>query len=624
MNEYLWPKILTLFFSSLYLLNTSKQKKIKQLRFFSLIITVYFIRDFLFRITQNNDFVVLSDILIASIFLLWLKTHVKFYKVDYVFFIVNAIVVLLSVANILFNFYGKNYNIIILMARVSPYNTENSDVIIQSKYIIFFAYLILYFFHFFLASHTRLIHFIILPLSYFIIFYFINIYNNIILEEKKNIIYQYSSELESLFSFMKNFGGVISDKLDLDSALKLIVDSAVTNTNAEAGAILLVDDYEHKLVVKSVNGYFPPVYRTGDMVKTKLTTLQSYFFNTRIEIGETILGEPAKTGKSIYIRNNINDERLPFNQSDDLLFISSLIVIPLIVSNRVIGVIATVNKTKSNLFSEKDYNHLETYASYISIYIDNMRSYIEILEKKELQKELGVAAQIQKRLQPMTLPEFDNFKIAALSKPAKGVSGDYYDVIKIDDDRVAVIICDVAGKGVPAAMVMIMIRTILHLIISSKNEPAGILNWINQGLVGNIEIDSFATMSILVFDQKINEVTYSNAAHLPLLYYNSEKKSFFKIDTNGLPIGIEKKSDYNQKRFKMNGNDLLILYTDGIIEAMNKDGEQYSKKSLLQIIQNNSRIDAKELVNAVSDDLESFVGNANQHDDQTLLILKVN
>jgi sigma-B regulation protein RsbU (phosphoserine phosphatase) len=209
------------------------------------------------------------------------------------------------------------------------------------------------------------------------------------------------------------------------------------------------------------------------------------------------------------------------------------------------------------------------------------------------------------------------------SQPARGVSGDYYDLLPLDKDKIALIVCDVAGKGIPAAMVMVMIRSITHLLVSPRLEAAATLTGINRGITGRIDVDHFATIGLLIYDQDKRQVVYANAAHLPLLVYRGKTGKMMRVDAEGLPIGVERDGRYNQRRFNLEGGDILILCTDGILEAMNPKGEQYGLPRLAHAVESNAGLTAQELVEAIRADLQSHMAGERQHDDQTLLLLRV-
>lgn len=430
--------------------------------------------------------------------------------------------------------------------------------------------------------------------------------------------------LGSLFEFMIAIGNAISEKLEMDKVLDFVVRSAVKATNADGGAVFLVDEFEDVLRVKAVEGDFPPPYQVPPKVKLKISNLANYFQSTPIPLNKTIVGECAMTRQGIYIRDTRDDERMAQNSHLDQIYISSIILVPLMQGNKVFGVLAVVSRRGNYLFTADHYSQIRTFADYTSLTINSLFTYLQLLEKQEMEREVGIAAEIQGQLLPSRLPRVSSISLAAYSLPAKGVSGDYYDVINIRKGQILLAVCDVAGKGIPASLVMVMIRTIIHLIAHQPSMTVSrILDTVNWGIAGKVSLDRFATVALLTYDFAQHRLEYSNAAHHPLLIYRAAEKTFETLDTEGIPIGLEKKTRYNQINTVLQQNDIVVLYTDGIIEAMNDKGEQYSFESLQQVILANCELSPEKLKKAIIEDMNGFVGKAKQHDDQTFLLMKV-
>jgi len=430
--------------------------------------------------------------------------------------------------------------------------------------------------------------------------------------------------LGSLFEFMIAIGNAISEKLEMDKVLDFVVKSAVKATNADGGAVFLVDEFEDVLRVKAVEGDFPPPYQVPPKVKLKISNLANYFQSTPIPLNKTIVGECAMTRTGIHIRDTRDDERMAQNAHLDQIYIASIILVPLMQGNKVFGVLAVVSRRGNYLFSADHYSQIRTFADYTSLTINSLFTYLQLLEKQEMEREVGIAAEIQGQLLPSRLPRVSSISLAAYSLPAKGVSGDYYDVINIRKGHILLAVCDVAGKGIPASLVMVMIRTIIHLVAHQPSMTVSrILDIVNWGIAGKVSLDRFATVALLTYDFAQHRLEYSNAAHHPLLIYRASLKAFETLDTEGIPIGLEKKTKYNQINTVLQPGDIVVLYTDGIIEAMNDRGQQYSFEALQQVIQSHCDLPPEKLKRAIIEDMNSFVGKAKQHDDQTFLLMKV-
>lgn len=628
----LFIEILLIFFYSL----ARRHKRAPSLQALGLIIIILIVRDVAYAFVGIDYILSLSNVVVISLYLFWLRSVTGPRIMDLYYLVINILVVVFTVANLflrllpLSNFHVTLWLFVdifylsLFMGTVSEYNTENAEYILKTRFAVISVLILTNLIILLYGYHLELIQSVLIPLSYFLNAYLLYCYINQIREEEGRTVNLYASSLDAMFDFMSNLGNAIAERIDLPKVLEIILSSAVKNTAADAGAILMIDESENTLRPRAIHGIFPPLEPVPDIVKVRPSNIKRYFSEKPIEISKNVLGEVARSGQPLMIKNTLEDERMKHNTRDDILFVSSIIIIPFVVSNRVLGVLSALKRAENQFFDENDFLHLKIFADYASITIDNIYTYLEAREKQQIEREVGIAAEIQQKLLPLRVPELDHASLAFFSQPAKGVSGDYYDIFRLDNDKIGLVICDVAGKGIPAALIMVMIRSILHLIVSNKRESASILTWINHGLTGRIEADHFATLAFVIYDQKSGEVVYANAAHPPLLVYRSKTKRLEQVDTKGLPLGIEKNAQYGQKRFRLEKGDLLILYTDGIVEAMNPEGRQYTLKTLGNIIVQGSMLHPKDLVRRIEADLKKFVGKAKQHDDQTLLLMKAN
>ena len=262
-------------------------------------------------------------------------------------------------------------------------------------------------------------------------------------------------------------------------------------------------------------------------------------------------------------------------------------------------------------------------ADFGSLAVSNIFSYLEEREKSGLERSADIAADIQKSILPKKLPQYPGLSLGAFSTPARGVSGDYYDLIQTRPDRLVCVVGDVAGKGVSAALIMVMIRAILHLITNTNKDIATVLNWVNKGITGKIDLDHYATLGVVAVNTVTGELEYSNASHQPALVYRMATDSIETLDIKSVPIGVERNTEYARKALKLGDGDILVLYTDGIVEAMNEQGKQYGRKGLSQVVVKNRGLAAKDIATKIKSDLSAFAGLVRQHDDQTVLVLKM-
>ena len=172
-------------------------------------------------------------------------------------------------------------------------------------------------------------------------------------------------------------------------------------------------------------------------------------------------------------------------------------------------------------------------------------------------------------------------------------------------------------------MVMVMLRAMLRLTVNTTQSAATILSWANRGVASETTIDHFASVALINYDGEQKKIQIATAGATPILLYHAATGEMEKISQMSDPVGVEKKTEYQDKDFAVETDDIIITYTDGVIEAPNSRGLQYSKERLLEVIVNNKHLSGKEIAEHVKTDILKFTGVDNQHDDQTLLIIKV-
>lgn len=627
-------KAVVLVLSLIFLFALQARLEVRALSALRALLAWALVRDFLFTLAPIAPINFIGDLGIYSLLLLWIRYYSGRKSGDSLFTLAvflsagTAIALYLRPIPNAYLVYGL-LNALLLayliaaLSAITVHNTRDAEIIVDTRVVLIVATLLLGIvgsltsYSYSALGHLTAILFYfaiwLVLLSEFQLYYVVSELTAARLERQS----------ENLFDFMEALGNGIAQRVDIQRILDMVVTSASKTVESDGAVIMMVDEQRKALRVRAMEGFYPPPYAVPEAVKHRSASLREYLYAQVIPIGETLLGESVQEGEPIFIEDSASDERLRENLGRDFLFIQSLIAVPLIVSNRVLGVISLVRRNPNRPFGEVDFQHVMTFAKHASITIDNFHTYLEVIENREVQREISIAADIQSKLVPHRFPMTRGADIAVYSKPARGVSGDYYDVISLDDDKIGIAMCDVAGKGVPAALVMVMIHSILRLIASADREVGSTLTWLNRGLSGRIDLDHYATMSYLTLKQKSRELSYSNAAHHPLMIVRRESNTIEEIDSEGLPVGIEAESVYPQKSVTLKAGDILILYTDGIIEAMNPDGEQFTVERLSRAIRENSHASADAITKAIRGKLDEFVGSARQHDDQTLLVIRV-
>jgi serine phosphatase RsbU (regulator of sigma subunit)/anti-sigma regulatory factor (Ser/Thr protein kinase) len=251
-----------------------------------------------------------------------------------------------------------------------------------------------------------------------------------------------------------------------------------------------------------------------------------------------------------------------------------------------------------------------------------------VVEQERLQKEMQVAQEIQHALLPRRFPDVEGYDISTVYRAAKDVGGDYFDFVQIDQDILGIIVADVSGKGVPGSLVMTMIRTALRLEARGNYSPTDILARVNHFVTDDVKRGMFITIFFITLDSAKRTISYASAGHNPMILYRKDSDSCYFLNTRGMPLGItlpdsvsfEESLEYD--RLKLKKDDMLVIYTDGITEAMNKAGEQYGNDRLIQFIKSHAELTPEEFTKKLDANLSKFTGGAPQGDDITLVVIK--
>ena len=421
---------------------------------------------------------------------------------------------------------------------------------------------------------------------------------------------------------LQKINGLISGKKDISSEMfPYIAESFLMELSADGAVVLAVQSFEEVLAVKALIGTFPPPYKLPDDLARKEDHVFSNFKYARFEMGESIFTEVASQGKTLFIKDCKGNPLLPNNGNEKFLQHGSLIFFPLMVSTVVVGV-AAVSRNPDNVpFSENEVKIGEYLSDFAAEMINLTLNISEASEHAEIENITDTVAKIQRILLPKNLKKVPGLEIGEYFLQERGICSDYYDVI-VQQKRVFIVLADVAGKSIQSAIIMIMIRAILYLITNTDQNTESILDWLNKGITGKIDIDHFASISLLSYEQKTNTIEFIGAGNQAMMIWNNEKNKIELFQQKTDPIGIDVRSTYKSIKIPLHEGDVAALYTDGIIETLNKAGEQYGAARLAKLIADNHSKNSKDIVNKIKNDMTSFIGKAQTHDDRTLLIIK--
>ncbi|MFC2019224.1 SpoIIE family protein phosphatase [Chloroflexota bacterium] len=378
---------------------------------------------------------------------------------------------------------------------------------------------------------------------------------------------------------------------------------------------------------------YSPLTRTG------------WSIGIRMPVAEVIA--PALAAKDQIVSNiEITGERIlgQINNTQGILlgvFIFMLLVVSALayaLSRQITRPILALSEgTKAVGGGDLDYSlelktgdEIEDLANTFNKMTSNLKTYMENLRettaaKERIESDLRIAGEIQTSMLPRTFPPFPNRKevdIFATIEPAKEVGGDFYDFFFIEENKLCFLIGDVSGKGVPAALFMVATKTLLKTVALRDIPPEEVLFQVNNTLCPDNDACMFATIAYAILNTETGEVELSNAGHNPPLIFSSDRGFEFVDVPKGIAAGVMEDTGYNKIRLTLKPGDIIFLYTDGVTEAMNPEGELFSEERLKQCLSELKPEDAENVINLVRAELTTFVRGAHQADDITMLALE--
>ncbi len=251
-----------------------------------------------------------------------------------------------------------------------------------------------------------------------------------------------------------------------------------------------------------------------------------------------------------------------------------------------------------------------------------------IVEQERLHKEMQVAQEIQHTLLPKHFPDIEGYDIATIYRAAKDVGGDYFDFVWVDENTLGIVVADVSGKGVPGSLVMTMIRTAIRLEARGNRSAVDILSRVNDFVTEDVKKGMFITIFLVVLDSINRKISFASAGHNPMVLYRDDEQKTYFLNPRGIPLGIRLPEELTfgesleAESIKLKKDDILVVYTDGITEAMNRQREQFGMKRFLQFIQNYSFLTPEDFVEKLNEEIMEFTQGAEQNDDVTLVAIK--
>ncbi|MBV8571056.1 MAG: SpoIIE family protein phosphatase [Acidobacteriaceae bacterium] len=356
--------------------------------------------------------------------------------------------------------------------------------------------------------------------------------------------------------------------------------------------------------------------REGEgVLKTRATRGEGVRISTRVR--DLVIDK----GKSVLIQDARSDQDLGMRESIVAQEIRSILAVPLQTDDRVIGLLYLDSPFLVRGFNTEDLNLLTVMANIAAIRIEHARLIAEEESRKMLARELERAAEIQRRLLPSNAPEVDGFDLAGYNAQCRTVGGDYYDFLPYPDGRLAILVGDVSGKGLSAALLMSNLQAAARVVFESPEPLGAQISRLNRSIAMSCPGSCFITFFAAVLDIKTGKLLHCNAGHNPPLIVRTDNQ-VHSLAATGLPLGITRDGGYEVKSSCLEPGDVLVLFSDGVTEACSPDDEEFGEQGLIRLIQENRNCSAADLIEAISEKLKTFTAGAPPADDITLAIAR--
>ena len=401
----------------------------------------------------------------------------------------------------------------------------------------------------------------------------------------------------------------ISRSLDLQEVLNQVMDTLDSLIPYDAAGIFVLECIDKDLVPE---GEEPCTFKSEAVRGYDIDELSEL----HLKLGEGFIGHVAMTREPI-ISPDVSQNPVYLNARDRT---RSEMVAPIISNEEVIGVF-DLESDQFDAYSKDDLDVLMLLAAQVAIIIEKVMLHDQLIEKKRLEGQLEVARQVQLELLPAGDPELSGYDISAYNFPTEEVSGDYYDWVSIYEDQIAIVIADVSGKGVPAALLMAFLRASLRAATHIGYSTRISMEKVNYLLWESIERNQFVTAFYGILDGPNRTLSYSNAGHSPLLLVEANGQHRY-MDRGNVPLGMFRDTRYHEYYLSLEPGDLLVLYTDGVTEANNPSGEEFGRERLAEAVKAHSDLSARDLIASLQREILNWTDGMGAGDDVTFFVIK--
>jgi len=405
-------------------------------------------------------------------------------------------------------------------------------------------------------------------------------------------------------SLVYELSQTFNSSLDLEDLLNTLIDEVIGATGAERGFVVLREE-DDSFDFRAARGMEHETIGDPDL-----------------EISRGVVQGVMDDGVGLLTSDAQQDDRFKGRQSVMSLGLRSILCSPLTVKEATVGAIYVDNRLHAGIFTQEDLEMLNAIASSAAIAIENARLYGESVQMGRMERELSMARRVQTGLIAEEIPKLEGWQFAARWIPAREVAGDFYDFVSLDAGRMGLVIADVTDKGMGAALFMVVTRSMLIASLEGSIFPAEAITKANRLMCKY----STSPLPVTLFYARVNpdnnELIYVNAGHNPPYVHRAETGNLDPLDRTGMVLGIDDSLELQQASVQLESGDTIVMYTDGVQDALNEAEEPYGENRLRGTIRDNGNGSAEEMAAALEKSLMEFIGDAEPFDDITLLVAK--
>ena len=414
---------------------------------------------------------------------------------------------------------------------------------------------------------------------------------------------------EDKYQLLRDISFKIKDTLDLNVILNLLLDALKTVLDYDAAGIFVLNEH-----IEHPDFYFPG-QKIGGIAKRGYED-HPVELDAMLREGKGIVGYVINTKRSVIAEDVRKDKRYVVGRKETL----SEIAVPVIKNGETIGAL-DVESDKLSAFDTHHLEILQFFADAAAISLEKAILHHQILENKKLEEQLQIAKEVQSGLLPAQSPEVEGYDLAGVCIPTYEIGGDYYDYIPLDENNLAIVIADVSGDGVPAALIMAAFRAMLRNQLKMNDQPAEIMNLLNEQIPEVSRKRDFITAFYGKLNIKNHNLFYTNCGHNPPILLRSSGKLEF-LESGGPSLNIIKNAQYISSSIELFPGDQIIFYTDGVTEIFNRDLMEFGFERLKEVILKSKNMSACAIIDNIVESTKNFSRSKLYRDDFTLIVLR--